>query len=62
MRALELHLHDIGEGQRRIRLGEHADLHPEFGLGIDRATHDRAGPANLLVKRVVDFHNAHGIL
>src|SRR3546814_5147615 len=37
-----------------------SDLHPEFGLRIDGTAHHGAGPADLFVQLVVDFHNAHG--
>src|SRR5690606_1012172 len=61
-RGLELHLHNILEGQGRIGFGQHADLHPEFGLGIDGPAHHRAGPPDFLMQPVIDFHDAHARL
>src|SRR5436305_2046162 len=60
LRLGELAADDLVEGQGGIRLGEHADLHPVLGLGVDRAAHHRAGAAGLLVEVVGDFHDAHG--
>src|SRR5690349_10633288 len=55
----KLSLHDLGEGERGIGFGQHADLHPELGLRVDRPAHHRAGPANFLVQPFIDFNDAH---
>ena len=42
-------LHDLAESQVRIGFGQATYLHPELGLRIDRAAHDRTCPAHALV-------------
>ncbi len=58
-RRLQLHFDNVIERQGWIGLGQHADLHPEFGLRVDGAAHDRTGLSNLIVQRLVDFYDAH---
>ena len=59
LRGDELRLDDIVERQVRVRLGQHPDLHPELGLGVDRTAHHRAGAARLFVQFLVDLYDAH---
>src|SRR3954470_1518399 len=58
-RRRELHFHDVVERQVRIGLGQHADLHPIFGLRIDRPAHQFAHAANIFMQLVVDLHDSH---
>lgn len=57
----DLRADDVVEGQRRARLCQHTDPHPELGLCIDGSAHHGTDPAGFFVQIVVDFHNAHEI-
>src|SRR3546814_20518101 len=63
LRRGELHPDDLVEGQGRMGFGEHSDLHPIFGLRVDRAAHHRARPAGFFMQIVFDLPDAHwGVL